>query len=481
IDSRSDLFSLGSVLYEMCTGRLPFRAETPYGVLRRISEDKPRPIRELNAAIPGWLAQIIDGLHQKEPSKRFGSAAEVAALLEQCLAHVQQPIAVPLPAVLAAPHRPRGLGRTKVRVLLGTLAGVCLVAFALYVADVQRDGEPAPIAQLITQLGSDSFADREKATKELEKIGTPALDALRKATQGDDPERKRRAAQLVSKIEARVLEAAMLAARRVHLVYKDTPLAEAVADFKKQCGYDLTLSDPEGKVKERTITLDTGAVTFWQAFDQFCRKAGLVEAALPAARPAGLAPGQALTALRPAGASAGGGGIILTDGKPLTLPTDANTAIRVRALTKVGRVRTPVEGEILLALELTPEPKLRRLQVVAVRVQNAIDDRGQALEQVEAGAEAPFLPGGDVPGGGDSREAGRAPLRAGQRGPIGGNPGPDAGAGLAPVRLKKGAMAATSLKEISGTITARVLVEGEPGSKNVTFHVPFTLKNVALP
>jgi serine/threonine protein kinase len=102
VDCRSDLFSLGSVLYAMCTGRPPFRAETPYGVLRRINEDKPRSVREVNPAIPAWLAHIIEELHQKEPSKRFQSAAEIAELLERCLAHVQQPTSTPLPAVLSA-------------------------------------------------------------------------------------------------------------------------------------------------------------------------------------------------------------------------------------------------------------------------------------------------------------------------------------------------------------------------------------------
>src|SRR5205823_458704 len=42
VDHRSDLFNLGSVLYAMCTGRPPFRAETTFGVLRRIRETTPR-------------------------------------------------------------------------------------------------------------------------------------------------------------------------------------------------------------------------------------------------------------------------------------------------------------------------------------------------------------------------------------------------------------------------------------------------------
>jgi serine/threonine-protein kinase len=102
IDARSDLFSLGSVLYAMCTGRPPFRAETSYGILRRITDSEPRPIREVNPDIPDWLVAIIAKLHAKDPAQRFASADELARLLEQCLAHVQQPTAVPLPSAILA-------------------------------------------------------------------------------------------------------------------------------------------------------------------------------------------------------------------------------------------------------------------------------------------------------------------------------------------------------------------------------------------
>src|SRR5438105_1100483 len=59
VDHRSDLFSLGSVLYALCSGRPPFRADSTLGVLRRVEEDDPRPIREINAQIPEWLAGLI--------------------------------------------------------------------------------------------------------------------------------------------------------------------------------------------------------------------------------------------------------------------------------------------------------------------------------------------------------------------------------------------------------------------------------------
>src|SRR5262249_52907520 len=56
IDHRSDLFSLGTVLYSMCTGKPPFRASGTMAVLRRVIDDTPRPIRESNTEIPEWLS-----------------------------------------------------------------------------------------------------------------------------------------------------------------------------------------------------------------------------------------------------------------------------------------------------------------------------------------------------------------------------------------------------------------------------------------
>ena len=100
VDARSDLFSLGSVLYTMCTGRTPFRAESSYGVLRKITDAEPVAIRELNPSIPDWLEAFIKKLHAKEANQRWTSAREVHELLEGCLAHVQNPTSVDLPELL---------------------------------------------------------------------------------------------------------------------------------------------------------------------------------------------------------------------------------------------------------------------------------------------------------------------------------------------------------------------------------------------
>jgi|GEM_PF-824591 len=136
LDARSDLFSLGSVLYTASTGRVPFQAETSYGTLRQVTDDEPAPIRHLNADIPDWLCGLIAKLMAKAPENRFGSAEEVANLLEACLAHVQQPETTALPESLVVekpkPNRKSFFGgRTVATVLLG-LAGFFVGAFALW-------------------------------------------------------------------------------------------------------------------------------------------------------------------------------------------------------------------------------------------------------------------------------------------------------------------------------------------------------------
>jgi serine/threonine protein kinase len=91
IDHRTDLFSLGSVLYTMCTRRHPFRTGSPLVVMRRVCDSTPRLIRELNPDIPEWLIEIIDRLMRKNPADRFQTAQEVSDLLRQHLDELQYP------------------------------------------------------------------------------------------------------------------------------------------------------------------------------------------------------------------------------------------------------------------------------------------------------------------------------------------------------------------------------------------------------
>ena len=83
VDSRADLFSLGSVLYALCCGSPPFMAGTPLGVLRKVVDERARPIRELNPNVTEGLSELIESLHVKDPAARCASATETLDRLQQ--------------------------------------------------------------------------------------------------------------------------------------------------------------------------------------------------------------------------------------------------------------------------------------------------------------------------------------------------------------------------------------------------------------
>ncbi|MBI1913906.1 MAG: protein kinase [Planctomycetes bacterium] len=130
VDHRADLFSLGSVLYAMCAGRPPFRASATLAVLRRVCEDLPRPLTEINPEVPVWLEDVIATLHAKDPAERFQSAAEVAEVLERGLAHLRQPQRVPPPSSPRRKAPRRWPGSLAVMLLL---AGLGLLGLARWI------------------------------------------------------------------------------------------------------------------------------------------------------------------------------------------------------------------------------------------------------------------------------------------------------------------------------------------------------------
>jgi hypothetical protein len=364
---------------------------------------------------------------------------------------------------------------------LGVLLPVLLGLAALAAPSVPAADRAATVAGLIDQLGHQEFAEREKASRDLEALGPAALEPLRQAARSDDPEVRRRAGDLVRRLEARLLSEKILAPTRVRLNYKDVPLRTAVEDLQRRTGLRLALHDPENKLAERRVTLDTGDAPLWEAFEEFCRKAGLVEgesgevkpgaaASAPAVAPGVQAAmpvfpggpiqaaqvqvqvqagGQAVTVatVRPVTAAAA---LTLADGQPRPLPTHVAGAVRVRALPPGAAARLPKAAEELpVVLQLLPEPKLQWRNVLAVRLERAVDDQGQHLTRASsAGNIGPRgRPPVEVPTVRNSLDIPYQPLPA--------------QAERVALRLKKGERPSKRLRELSGTILAQVQTEPE--------------------
>ncbi len=163
VDHRADLFSLGSVLYAMCTGRPPFKGSTPFVILKSVTEEQPPAIHAVNPEVPGWLVDIIDKLHAKNPADRFQSAADVAEVLSRALVRIEHMTEDQKKACAkaAALRRKVDLGRRRflwmgLGVLLG--AGGTLGATALRrrpsAAPATDDGPSvAPLATLNAHVG----------------------------------------------------------------------------------------------------------------------------------------------------------------------------------------------------------------------------------------------------------------------------------------------------------------------------------------
>lgn len=143
IDHRSDIFSLGIVLYQMSTGQLPFFGTSQYEILERIVHAEPLSVRNVNPMIPQALEGVIRRCLSKDPSERYPSAARLALELRE------------------VEERPESASRGKISLLVLPFSDISAGDDTGYFSD----GLTEEIITTLSKLGSLAVISRTTAMK----------------------------------------------------------------------------------------------------------------------------------------------------------------------------------------------------------------------------------------------------------------------------------------------------------------------------
>ena len=175
LDKRSDVYSLGVLLYELVTGRVPYTAETPIAtVIKHIHDPLPAP-RQINSAIPEPVEQVILRALAKEPADRFPTAGDLASALQAAIGSVgMAPTLIEVPLVAAAmateePAEAKDTSHSRLLLPLGIIIALLLLicgggTYFIYTRVLNPQVETITDAPLPTERSSELVAGLDEIT-----------------------------------------------------------------------------------------------------------------------------------------------------------------------------------------------------------------------------------------------------------------------------------------------------------------------------
>ncbi|HEV3143940.1 MAG TPA: serine/threonine-protein kinase [Gemmataceae bacterium] len=155
-DARSDLFSLGVVLFRMLTGRLPFSGRTALEILTSLATETAPLVSEFNPATPPSLVTLVKSLLSRKPDNRPQTAAELAAAIEVI---ERQLLAPPSPA----PPTTKSTPRYGLKAAIGLSLGLASFAAGWYVLNSQSAPDPVTLATANATSSKGVLTPREAA------------------------------------------------------------------------------------------------------------------------------------------------------------------------------------------------------------------------------------------------------------------------------------------------------------------------------